>query len=160
MEGRRIWVWKLGQLHSHQIWQNVLFGMILKYSWKTQKILLENLDFRNCEGVQKRLIKPCPVLKDLKRTAMLFRTNILFSFALVLTYYWILFQFHSWILFPDCLQTDAVGLRMGQEQQGHRKQPPGLPPLALRESTDALVGPLPGLLHGPRPRVLELQLHG
>ena len=36
-----------------------------KILMKNPKILLQNLDSRNCEGVQKRLIKPCPYCLEL-----------------------------------------------------------------------------------------------
>ena len=69
-------------------------------------------------------------------------------------------QFHPWVLLPDSLQADALGVRVGQEQQGYWQQPSWLPPLSLREGPDAVIGSIPWLLHGACPRVMELQLHG
>ena len=63
-------------------------------------------------------------------------------------------------MFTDRIQTDPLGLRLGSEQQGHREQSQGLPPLALRESTDVTLGSFSWVLHGTYPRLLELQLHG
>lgn len=69
-------------------------------------------------------------------------------------------QFHTRFVFTDGLQTDPLGLRLGTEQQGHREQSQGIPPIPLRESADVVVWSFPWFLYGARSRILELQLHG
>ncbi len=63
-------------------------------------------------------------------------------------------------MLPDGVQADPQRLRVGTPEQGYREQPQGLPALALRESADAAIRPLPRLLHDPRTGIVELQLHG
>lgn len=49
---------------------------------------------------------------------------------------------------------------MGPPEHRQGQQPQRLPTLALREGPDAIVRPLPWLLYGPCPVLMELQLHG
>lgn len=49
---------------------------------------------------------------------------------------------------------------MGPPEHRQGQQPQGLPTLALREGPDATVRPLPWLLYGPCPVLVELQLYG
>lgn len=69
-------------------------------------------------------------------------------------------QFHTRFVFTDGLQADPLGLRLGTEQQGHREQSQGIPPIPLREGADVVVWSFPWFLYGARSRILELQLHG
>ena len=75
-------------------------------------------------------------------------------------YYACLFQLHPRFVLSDGVQADPEWVRVGSAEQGHRKQPQGLSALTLRAGTDVVVGQIPRFLHGAKPGLVELQLHG